>query len=136
MYKFLFFDEQDPAAPVEVPEETPEVETDDNSSSGTDYSQLLYEYIIARDNQEEGSTDYSQLLYQYISSQDVLSGTRQEEMYAAYTQKLDSIDTELKQLNKNLEWIVALLVFVIVLYLYRTVRGWVTMLTGGMKDVH
>ena len=110
MYKFLFFDEQDPAAP----EDLPEVAADEGAASEPDYSQLLYEYL---------------------SSQDVITGTRQEEMYAAYTEKFESIDTQLQQLNQNLEWIVALLVFVIVLYLYRNVRGWVTMLTGGMKDV-
>ena len=110
MYNFLYFDEQDPA----VPEEIPEAAADEGAASEPDYSQLLYEYL---------------------SSQDVITGTRQEEMYAAYTEKLESIDTQLQQLNQNLEWIVALLVFVIVLYLYRNVRGWVTMLTGGMKDV-
>ena len=110
MYKFLYFDEQDPA----VPEEVPELVTDEGAASEPDYSQLLYEYF---------------------TSQDVITGTRQEEMYAAYTEKLDNIDSQLLQLNKNLEWCLALLVFVIVLYLYRNVRGWVTMLTGGMKDV-
>ncbi len=110
MYKFLYFDEQDPA----VPEEIIEAAADEGAASEPDYSQLLYEYL---------------------SSQDVITGTRQEEMYAAYTEKLESIDSQLQQLNQNLEWIVALLVFVIVLYLYRNVRGWVTMLTGGMKDI-
>lgn len=110
MYKFLYFDEQDPA----VSEEIVEAAADEGAASEPDYSQLLYEYL---------------------SSQDVITGTRQEEMYAVYTEKLESIDTQLQQLNQNLNWIVALLVFVIVLYLYRNVRGWVTMLTGGMKDV-
>lgn len=110
MYKFLYFDEQDPA----VPEEIVEAAADEGAASEPDYSQLLYEYL---------------------SSQDVITGTRQEEMYAAYTEKFESIDSQLLQLNKNFEWCLALLVFVIVLYLYRNVRGWVTMLTGGMKDV-
>lgn len=109
MYKFLFFDEPDAAAPEETPEASPA---------------------------EEPVPDYSQLLYEYITSQDNLSGMKQEEYYAAYTEKLDSIDTQLQHLNSNLEWTVALLVFAIVLYLSRYVRGWVTMLTGGgMKDV-
>lgn len=111
MYKFLFFDEQDPA----VPEEIVEAAADEGAASEPDYSQLLYEYL---------------------SSQDVITGTRQEEMYAAYTEKLESIDTQLQQLNQNLNWIVALLVFAIVLHLHSRVRGWITMLTGGLKDVH
>lgn len=108
MDKFLFFDEQDPSAPEEVPE-------------------LM---------EEETGPDYLQLIYESVSKQDIMSGSKQEEYYAAYTEKLDSIDTQLQQLNQNLEWCVALLVFVIVLYLHSRVRGWVTMLTGGMKDVH
>ena len=111
MYKFLFFDEQDPAAP----EDLPEVAADEGAASEPDYSQLLYEYL---------------------SSQDVITGTRQEEMYAAYTEKLDSVDTELKQLNQNMEWTVAFLLFFAVLVLFRSVRGWVTVLIGGKKNVY
>lgn len=107
MSKILFFDNQDPEG-VAVPE------------------------VIL----EEFETDYSQMIYDYITSQDNLSGTVQEEYYAAYTEKLDSIDTQLQQLNTNLEWILALFVFVVVLHLHSRVRGWITMLTGGLKDVH
>ena len=111
MYKFLFFDEQDPA----VPEEIVEAADDEGATSEPDYSQLLYEYL---------------------SSQDVITGTRQEEMYAVYTEKLDSIDAELKQLNQNMEWTVAFLLFFAVLVLFRSVRGWVTVLIGGKKNVY
>ncbi len=111
MYKFLFFDEQDPA----VPEEIVEAAADEGAASVPDYSKLLYEYL---------------------SSQDVITGTRQEEMYAVYTEKLVSIDTELKKLNQNMEWTVAFLLFFAVLVLFRSVRGWVTVLTGGKKNVY
>ena len=79
MYKFFYFDDQDAA----VPEEIVEAAADEGAASEPDYSQLLYEYL---------------------SSQDVITGTRQEEMYAAYTEKLESIDSRLLQLNKNFEW--------------------------------
>lgn len=111
MDKFLFFDEQGPAAPEDLPE-------------------------VAADESAASEPDYSQLLYEYLSSQDVITGTRQEEMYAAYTEKLDSIDTELKQLNQNMEWTVAFLLFFAVLVLFRSVRGWVTVLSGGKKNVY
>lgn len=84
---------------------------------------------------EDAGPDYLQLIYESVSKQEFMSGSKQEEYFAAYTEKLDSIDTQLQQLNQNLEWIVALLVFAIVLHLSSRVRGWVTMLTGGMKDV-
>ena len=92
--------------------------------------------ILFFDNPDPEGSDYSQMIYEYITSQDKLSGTVQEEYYAAYTEKLESIDTQLQQLNSNFEWCLALMVFAIVLYLHSRVRGWVTMLTGGLKDVH
>ena len=112
MDKFIKFDNTDlDAAPEEVPE------------------------LIVEEPEETGP-DYSKLLYEYLSSQDVLSGTRQEEIYAAQTEVFESYESQLQQLNTNFEWCLALLVFIAVLYLHSRVRGWVTMMTGGLKDVH
>lgn len=103
---FIFFDEPDAAVPeevlevTEIPEEPIEITTN--------YSELLYEHIVNRDIQHE---------------------LIQEEINAAYMEKLESI-------NSNLEWCVAFLVLIVSLILFSRVRGWVTMLTGGLKDVH
>ena len=106
MYRDLTsFDELDVAA---APEEVLEVIEEEPVETVPDYSQLLYEYIVNRDIQQEQI---------------------QEETYAAYIEKLESV-------NSNLEWCVAFLVLIVSFYLFGRVRGWVTMLMGGLKDVH
>ena len=74
--------------------------------------------------------DYTQMLYEYIVSRDVMENQRQEEAYAAYTKKLNEIES-------HLNWTVAFLVLFAVLVLFRSVRRWSRILTGGgNKDVY
>ena len=104
---------EDPAAPEQDLEIIPEAAEEEGAASGTDYSQMLYEYIV---------------------SQDAFEAEQQEVIYAAYTEKLDSINTNLQNIYSVLDWILAMLVFFAVYVLFRSVRRWVRIL-GGFKDV-
>lgn len=66
----------------------------------------------------DSEQDYGQLIYEYLVSQE-------EKDYKS----------ELQDINNNLEWIVALLLLMITLYLFNYVRRWVNKLTGGLNDV-
>lgn len=66
----------------------------------------------------DSEQDYSKLIYEYLVS-------REEIDYK----------TQLKDINNNLEWIVALLLLMVTLYLFNCVRRWVSKLTGGLNDV-
>lgn len=110
MKRFLWFTDSDPAEPVP--------ESDSGTSSGTD-----------------SGPDYNQMIYEYLVSQDILSGTRQEEMFSTYSDKIDSLESQLQDIHTAIEWNMSLLLIMFVLYLFRSVRRWVYKLTGGMNDV-
>lgn len=68
----------------------------------------------------DSEQDYNQLIYEYLVSQE----------------KID-YKSELQDINNNLEWIVALLLLMVTLYLFNYVRRWVSKLTGGkLNDVY
>lgn len=65
----------------------------------------------------DSEQDYGQLIYEYLVNQEEID-----------------YKSELQDINSNLEWIVALLLLMITLYLFNYVRRWVNKLTGGKLD--
>lgn len=112
-----------------VPEVTPEAAAPEGETSAEETPEVVPE--------AETDPDYTQLLYEYVSNRDVMSGTRQEEIHAIYLEKITAMEKQLQEIYYVQSWSMALMVVLIVLILFKSVRRWIHVMMGGnSKNVY
>lgn len=119
--------EEENIVPEEAVAEEPVTEPE---VAGPDYTQLLYEYMIAADEQEEAYRAEELALYSgkldNLNMQ--LTETRAE---------LVAMETRMAAMQESLEWTLAFLMFIVVINLFDKVRSWLSVMSGegGKRNV-